>query len=84
MDFMVVTIYLYLENNQMIFSFISCAYSEGGGEDPDPLKNHKSIGFGSNTGPDPLKITKLQSQPSRLAHHQHANETPFNDISLAS
>ena len=26
-----------------------------------PLKNHKNIGFLSNTGPDPLKITKLPS-----------------------
>ena len=24
-----------------------------------PMKNHKNIGFLSNTGPDPLKITKL-------------------------
>ena len=23
---------------------------------PPPLKNHKNIGFPSNTGPDPLKI----------------------------
>ena len=29
---------------------------------PPPLKNYKSIGFLSNTGPDPLKITKLPSQ----------------------
>ena len=35
------------------------------------LKNHKNIGFLSNTGPDPLKITKLPS------HHQHARETPY-------
>ena len=27
---------------------------------PDSLKNHKNIGFLSKTGPDPLKITKLQ------------------------
>ena len=25
---------------------------------PSPLKNHKNIGFLSNTGPDPLKIHK--------------------------
>ena len=29
-----------------------------------PLKNHKNIGFSSNTGPDPLKIAKLPSQHS--------------------
>ena len=41
---------------------ISCADPEGGGgggggtggPDPHPLKNHKNIGFLSNTGPDPL------------------------------
>ena len=31
-------------------------------EPPHPVKNHKNIGFISNTGPDPLKITKLRSQ----------------------
>ena len=41
--------------------------SRGGGQGvrtPPPLKNHKNIGFSSNTGPDPLKITKLPSQHS--------------------
>ena len=38
----------------------TCADREGGGEagGPDPLKNHKAIGFLSNTGPDPLKNHK--------------------------
>ena len=54
-----------------------------GGLDPPPLKNHKYIGFLSNTGPDPLKITKLPSQHSMLGHHRHASETPFNGVSLA-
>ena len=31
----------------------------GGAGVPEPLKNHKNIGFISNTGPDLLKITKL-------------------------
>ena len=43
----------------------------------DPLKKHKNIGFLSNTGPDPLKITKLSSQHSILGHQWHACETPF-------
>ena len=30
-------------------------------------ENHKLIGFPSNTGPDPLKITKLSSQHSMWA-----------------
>ena len=35
-----------------------------------PLKNHKNIGFLlSNTGQDPLKITKLPSQHSMLDQH---------------
>ena len=60
---------------------------EGGGQGirtPSPLKNHNNIGFLSNTGPDPLKITKLPSQHSMLSHHWHASETPFNGVSLAN
>ena len=34
--------------------------------------------FSSNTGPDPLKITKLPSQHSKLGHHWHSSETPLN------
>ena len=48
-----------------------------------PPENHKNIGFLRNTGPDPLKITKLPSQHSMLGHHRHASETPFNGVSLA-
>ena len=41
---------------------------EGGKGCPDPgLNNHKFIGFPSNIGPDPLKITKLPSQHSMCA-----------------
>ena len=54
-----------------------------GGPDTTPLKNHKTIGFLSNTGPDPLIITKLPSQQSMLGHHWPASETPFNGVSLA-
>ena len=42
------------------------------GPDPPPLKNHKNIGFLSNTGPDPQKITNLQSQQSTPAK-RHLN-----------
>ena len=40
-----------------VFKQQPCADPEGGnrGPDPPPLKNHKNIGFLSNTGPDPLK-----------------------------
>ena len=47
---------------------------------PPPLKNHKNIGFLSNTGPDPLKIQKLPSQHSVFGHHRPVpvSETPLN------
>ena len=45
----------------------------GGGEKVrTPLTNHKNIGFLSNTGLDPLKITKMPSQHSMLGH-RHLN-----------
>ena len=39
-----------------------------------PLKNHKNIGFHSNTGPHLLKSTRLPIQHSMLGH--------FNGVSL--
>ena len=42
-----------------------------------PLENYKNIGFLSNIGPDPLKITKLPNQYSMLGHLRPASETPF-------
>ena len=47
-----------------------------GGWDP-ALKNHKTIGFLSNTSPDHIKIHKLPSQYSMLGHYRQASETPF-------
>ena len=49
----------------------TCADPEGGeGVQTPPLsENHKNIGFLCETGPDPLKITKLQSPHSMLGHH---------------
>ena len=43
----------------------ACAGQEGeqGARTPTPL-NDKNIGFLSNTGPDPLKITNLSSEHS--------------------
>ena len=54
--------------------------SRGGnrGSGPPLLKNHKNIGILSNTGRDPLKITKLSNQYSML----HASEMPKNGILL--
>ena len=60
-----------------------CADPEGGGGGGGAvgsgtlLENNKNIGFLSNTGPDPLKITKLPIQHSMLGHHRPASETPF-------
>ena len=49
---------------------------DGGQDTPIPEKS-ESIGVFSNSGPDPLKITKLPNQHSIFGHHQHASETPF-------
>ena len=37
---------------------IACVDPEGDRGSPPPLKNHKNLGFPSNTGPDPLKDHK--------------------------
>ena len=48
----------------------------GGGEVwTTPLKNKKNIGFLCNTGPDPLKVTKLPRKHLMLGH--------LNGVSLA-
>ena len=46
------------------------------------LKNHKNIGFLSNIGPDPIKITKLPSQHSILGHHGSPVKHHLNGVSL--
>ena len=52
--------------------------------DPDPLKNHHKLkGFPSNTGPDPLKITKLPSQHSMWAIIGLPEKRHFNGVSPA-
>ena len=64
----------------------SCADPKWGGQGVrTPLENRKNIAFLSNTGPDPLKITKLPRQHSMLGHQRHVTETPFylNGVSLA-
>ena len=52
---------------------------EGGGRTGglDPPGNYKKVGFHSNTGPDPLKITKLPIQHSMLGHQLPASKMPF-------
>ena len=61
----------------------ACADPEGGTGGPDPpppLENYKNIGFLSNTGPDPLKITKLPIQHSIFGHHRPASKVPFKRV----
>ena len=77
--------YVYLYDNCFLFyplnplhvGHIACVDPEGDRGSGPPLKNHKLIGFLSNTDLDPLKITKLLGQNSMLGHHRHASETPF-------
>ena len=54
----------------------------GSGPPPPPEKSQNNIGFLRNTGPDPLKITKLQSQHSMLGYHWPVpvSEMPFNGL----
>ena len=49
----------------------------GGGRGPNPPEKSQKYGVLSNTGPDPLKISKLPSQHSILGHHRPASKTPF-------
>ena len=57
----------------------TCADPEGdrGSLPPPPPWKIIKIGFPSNIGPDPLKITKLPSQNSMLGHRRHVGKTPF-------
>ena len=69
---------LYLNQSKMLWADFKMCGSRGGdrGSGP-PLETYKNIGFLGNTGPDPLKITKLPIQNSMLGLHLPASETPF-------
>ena len=55
------------------FGLVHARIQRGQGSGPPPPpKNHKNIGFLSNTGQDPLIITKPTSQHSMLGHQRHA------------
>ena len=68
--------------NKCIDCPVPCVDPEGrhGVRTPPPLKNHKNIEFLSNTGPDPLKFSRLPRQHPTLGHHRHASETPFKSF----
>ena len=52
-------VYFVIFKQTSIQNMKTWANPEGGkGIRPHPLKNHKNIGFLSNTGPDPLKYNK--------------------------
>ena len=79
MCMLVCTLIVCMQQNQIFHDM--CQYmrgSRGGGQGvlPSPPPG-KVIGFHSNTGPDPLKITKLPSQHSMLGHHRRASESPL-------
>ena len=65
--------------SSVIRTFVIHAQIHRGVGDPDlpslKMKKKKHLGFLSNTGPDPLKPTKLPRQHSMLGHHQHTSET---------
>ena len=57
-----VHVYRIVEPSQLASTNYAWVDPEGDrGSGPAPCKNRKTLGFLSNTGPDPLKITKLQS-----------------------
>ena len=51
----------------------ACADPGGGGRGSGPPEIHNNLGFLSNTGPDPIKLTKLPSLHSMLVRHRHAS-----------
>ena len=50
---------------------------------PDPSEKSQKIGFLSNTGPDPMKITKLPSQIQCWAIIDTPTKRHLNGVSLA-
>ena len=75
--------YWFIEIFLFIFRYLGKRVwiQRGGGDRGSgaPLKNYKNISVlhVSNTGLDPLKITKLPSQHAMLGHYRLASETPL-------
>ena len=63
--------------NIIFVSHVQIQRGDRGFGSPAPLENYKNLGFLSNTGLDPLKITKLPMQHSMLGHHLPASKRPF-------
>ena len=51
-----------LQTNQRNRKDMCGSRGGGGHRGPDPLKNHKNIGFSNNTVPDPLKNGSYQAR----------------------
>ena len=63
---------------QLACSLVMGGSREGtGGPDPPPMKNHKNIGFLTNTGPVPLKTHKM------LGHVGPSSARQRNAIAMA-
>ena len=68
-----------IEDFDMVLTFHARIQRGGGQGVRTPMKNHKNLGFLSNTGPDLLKITKLPSASIQC----WASKMPFNGVLLA-
>ena len=53
------------------------------GPGPPPPEKSQKYRVLCNSGPDPLKITKLPSKHLMLGHHRHAAKRHFNGVSPA-
>ena len=62
----------FLKQNWLCLKYLFYYYllqrGGGGTGGSDPLKNHKKLGFLSNTGPDPLKNHKATNPELNVGH----------------
>ena len=65
------------KSTEKSFKEITCADPEGG--QGVPLKNHKNIGFLSNTGPDPLTNYKATKPAFNVGISSARQRNAFND-----
>ena len=86
-DYIIIAL-LYLLNRQTAEGLKQCSWAdpEGGQgvRTPPPLKNHKNVGFLSNTGPDPLKSQSYQASIQCWATIGSPAKRHLNGVSLAS
>ena len=72
--------------SELVSSVKSMCESRGGGtwdlDPPPPMKNHKNIGFSSNTGPDPLQKIAKPAFNVGPPHGWASAELPRNRVSV--